>query len=573
MNVKGDRTYMKKIAVLASAAILTTGLLAGCSSDNKDNSNKAAANAGAGTAMKDGKFDPPITITIAKQQDENAGKYINGETINDNVLTRWGKENLGINIETTLLGGDAGNYNTKLRLAITGSEKLPDVLPVYDTMLENDLIQSGLVKDISEDISKYMPDRLKEIYKQFPTSFNPVIQDGKVYGMAIAPNLTEGEVMLIRQDWLDKLNLKAPTTIDEFEKVIAAFTNDDPDGNGKKDTYGFDFSGKDSYNTGWVSDAVMIFSAYTGKNLPGQWYNDNGKLTYGSVAEGTKEALTKLQDWYSKGYLNPELATQGAWDALADFTEGKAGIIIGRPWLYGSVMDVEKNISGAKVIMYPTINGVNGDKTYQAGQQNDGVFMFNKDFKNMEAFFLYYDKLYDAAFGTGDFKYGYAEGYDYDTVNNEIVFDPKKFNTPLEAVVSVGKMSFTKNTPSVDGTGKSFYDLANGAEANTGVLMRAASADQTTRDGYVISFENSDVLLPNAFNGPPTKTMQASWEQLTTMEKETFTKIIYSREPITAYDDFVKKWNDKGGTQITNEINEWYNNASKVDVMTNMGLK
>ncbi|WP_379140849.1 hypothetical protein [Paenibacillus sp. sgz500992] len=558
---------MKKTGVLLSAALLMTGLLAGCGSDNKGSSSAAEA------TLKDGKYDPPITISIAKQQDENAGKYINGESLNDNVLTRWGKEHLGIQIETTLLGGDATQYNTKLRLALTGSEKLPDVLPVYDTSLENDLIQSGLVKDITEDISKYMPERLKEIYKEYPTAFNPVIQDGKVYGMPIAPNLTEGQVMLIRQDWLDKLNLKAPTTIDEFEKVIAAFTNDDPDGNGKQDTYGFDFSGKDSYNTGWVSDSVMIFSAYTGKHLPGQWYSEDGKLTYGSVAEGTKDALAKLRDWYSKGYLNKELATQGAWDALADFTEGKAGIIIGRPWLYGSVKDVETNVQGAKISAYPTISGVSGDKTYQSGQQNDGVFMFNKEFNNMEAFFLYYDKLYDAAFGTGDFKYGYAEGYDYDTVNGEVVFDSKKFNTPMDAAQGVGKMSFTKNTPNVDGPGKSFYDLAQGAKPDNGVLMRSAANDPTAKDGYVISYENRDVLLPNAFNGPPTKTMQTSWEQLNTMEKETFTKIIYSKEPLEAYDTFVKQWHDKGGTQITEEVNDWYTNASKVDVMSNMGLK
>ncbi|MGN7165373.1 hypothetical protein ACTHSJ_05965 [Paenibacillus cellulositrophicus] len=557
----------KKTAAYAITAVLMAGMLAGCMSKG---SGSAAAPK---VTLKDGKYDPVLTITTAKQLDENAGKYLNGESLNDNVMTRWGVEKLGIKIETTLLGGDAGNYNTKLRLALTGSEKLPDLIPVYDTSLASDLIQSGQVKDITEDIKNFMPDRLKEIYKQYPTTFNPVIQDGKVYGMAISPNLTEGEVMLIRQDWLDKLNLKAPTTIDEFEKVIAAFTNNDPDGNEKKDTYGFDFSGKDSYNTGWVSDPVMIFSAYTGKSLPGQWYNDNGKLTYGSVAEGNKEALAKLRDWYSKGYLNKELATQGAWDALADFTEGKAGIIIGRPWLYGSVKDVEKNIPGAKIAAYPTIKGVKEAKTYQSGQLNDGVFMFNKDFNNMEAFFLYYDKLYDAAFGTGDFKYGFAKGYDYDIVNGKVVFDPSHFNQPLQNAPSPSKMLFTKNAPTVSEAGKTFYDLANGAKPDTGPLMSAAAADQTTKDGYVISYENRDVLLPNAFNGPPTKTMQSSWEQLSTMEKETFTKIIYSKEPLEAYDDYVKQWHEKGGTQITEEVNGWYQKANETDVMSSMGLK
>ncbi|WP_052429462.1 hypothetical protein [Paenibacillus borealis] len=558
---------MKKTSAIITTALLLAGLLAGCGS--KNNGSDAATE----STLKDGKYDPPITITISKQQDENAGKYINGESLNNNVMTQWGEENLGIKIETTLLGGDWSQYNTKLRLGLTGTEQLPDVMPVYDTALLNDMIQSGRVKEITEDIKKYMPDRLKEIYKQFPTTFTPVVQDGKVYGMAISPNLTEGEVMLIRQDWLDKLNLKAPTNIDEFEKVIAAFTNDDPDGNGKKDTYGFDFSGKDGYNTGWVSDAVMIFSAYTGKHLPGKWLEEDGKLTYGSVADGNKEALAKLRDWYSKGYLNKELATKAAWDALADFTEGKAGIIIGRPWLYGSIKDVEKNVKGAKVNAYPTINAINGDKTYQSAQLNDGVFMFNKDFNNMEAFFLYYDKLYDVAFGTGDFKYGYAQGYDYDIVNDQVTFDSKKFNNPIDEVQGVGKMLFTKNTPSVDGTGKSFYDLANGSKADNGVLMRSDAADQTTKDGYVISYENRDVLLPDAFNGAPTKTMQTSWAQLQTTEIEMFTKIIYSNEPLEAYDDFVKKWYEKGGTQITDEVNDWYVNASKIDVMANMGLK
>ncbi|MGE6576718.1 hypothetical protein ACQKFM_17515 [Paenibacillus xylanexedens] len=552
---------------MVSMVMLSAILVAGCSK------GESASETAPASVLKDGKYDPPFTITIAKQQDENAGKYINGETLNDNVLTRWGEQNLGIKIQTTLLGGDASQYNTKLRLALTGSEKLPDVLPVYDTMLVNDLIESGQVKEITEDISTYMPDRIKEIYKQYPTTFNPVVREGKVYGMAIAPNLTEGEVMLIRQDWLDRLNLEAPTTIDEFEQVIAAFTNEDPDGNGKKDTYGFTFSGKDSYNTGWVSDPVMIFSAYTGKHLPRQWHNDNGKLTYGSVADGNKEALAKLRDWYAKGYLNKELATQGAWDALSDFTEGKAGIIIGRPWLYDSVKDVEKNVEGAKISAYPTIQGVNGDKTYQSAQLNDGVFMFNKDFQNMEAFFLYYDKMYDAAFSTGDFKYGYAQGYDYDIVNDEVTFDPTKFNTPLEAVQGVGKMAFTKNTPSVDGPGQSYYDLANGVKADTGVLIQSASKDQTTQDGYRISYENRDVLLPNEFNGPPTPTMQNVWEQLTTMEQETFTKIIYGNEPLEAFDTFVKQWHEKGGDTVIEEVNEWYNQASETDVMTLMNLK
>ena len=103
--------------------------------------------------------------------------------------------------------------------------------------------------------------------------------------------------------------------------------------------------------------------------------------------------------------------------------------------------------------------------------------------------------------------------------------------------------------------------------------MRADAADQTTKEGFGISYENRDSLIPNAFNGPPTKTMQTSWAQLNTMELETYTKIIYGKEPVSAFDDFVKRWNDRGGSQTTAEVNEWYAGTSKVDVMSAMGFK
>ncbi len=152
-----------------------------------------AADAGSGEVL---------TITIAKQLDENAGKYDSGDDINNNPMIDLAVEKKGIRMETTLLGGDASNYTTKLRLALTGSEDLPDVFPVYDTQMVADMIESGRAKDITDDIEQYMPERLQEIYDRFPETYYPVTKDGRIYGIACAPRLTEGEVMVIRQDWL-----------------------------------------------------------------------------------------------------------------------------------------------------------------------------------------------------------------------------------------------------------------------------------------------------------------------------------------------------------------------------------
>ena len=61
--------------------------------------------------------------------------------------------------------------------------------------------------------------------------------DGKTYATDRARALGRNGVT-IRKDWLENLGLEEPKTIDEFYNVLKAFTKDDPDGNGKDDTYG-----------------------------------------------------------------------------------------------------------------------------------------------------------------------------------------------------------------------------------------------------------------------------------------------------------------------------------------------
>ena len=74
----------------------------------------------------------------------------------------------------------------------------------------------------------------------------------------------------------------------------------------------------------------------------------------------------------------------------------------------------------------------------------------------------------------------------------------------------------------------------------------------------MIAGEHRDELISNLFNGEPTETMKKNWEQLQTMEKQTYTNIIYGNEPIEAFDTFVEEWKAQGGDQITEEVNAWY---------------
>ncbi|MCA0755460.1 extracellular solute-binding protein [Paenibacillus sp. N4] len=559
---------MKQKKWISLMLVLALTSVVGCSSGGGSNSGNETNATGGETQSSqnaDGKFDPPVTITTARPVGTDY-TFINGEDINNNVHNKWAKEKLGIEIKDLWNTADNGAYHTKLRLSLTTQDQLPDVFIVQDVNLIADLIQSGKVKDIGADFDKYASDRIKKIYEDNSAALNQVKKGDQLLGLPIyAGGDGTNPVLWIRQDWLDKLNLKAPTTIEEFEAVMDAFTNQDPDGNGKKDTFGFSLSARNGFSN-WMSDVSFVFGAYTGKFIPGAWQKaDDGTLKYGSVQPEIKTGLGKLQEWYKKGYLDPELAAIDEVKATESFIQGKSGMIAAPFWAYGWPLgDVKGNNSDAMLRAYILPTGPDGKSSRYTGYVNEGkVMMFNKDFKHMDAFFTYFDKIYDHPFETGDFKNGFFEGYDYAMADGEPVYDPAKFPTPIEKAASSGKYNLFWNTPAIPFNDSSIYDyMFNGGEVKSRKHKEIAIQDPEMIRAGALNYQMSNMNAPTEFLGAPTETMRSKSDNLKTMELETFAKIIYGNEPLDKFDSFVADWKSKGGDQIEKEVNEWYKSVN-----------
>ena len=105
------------------------------------------------------------------------------------------------------------------------------------------MIKDGRIIRLNELIDSYAPN-LKRIIESDPDVKKQIaLDDGTIYMFPLlkldALKLNATSVLIMRQDWLDKLNLKVPTNIDEWYTVLKAFKEQDPNGNGKPDELPF----------------------------------------------------------------------------------------------------------------------------------------------------------------------------------------------------------------------------------------------------------------------------------------------------------------------------------------------
>lgn len=119
------------------------------------------------------------------------------------------------------------NFDQQLQ-SRASTRDLPDVM-INDTALMGSYQSQGLLKPIDPAAIEghdQITDR---------TWASTVGIDGEHYGI---PYSRQAQTLMIRKDWLRKLGLKAPTTWAEMLAVAKAFADRDPDGDGRKDTYG-----------------------------------------------------------------------------------------------------------------------------------------------------------------------------------------------------------------------------------------------------------------------------------------------------------------------------------------------
>ena len=557
---------MKKRLITAMlVGTMAISSLAGCGIGGSDTETAASDNLPVdenGNPSAFGKYEDPVTVEIIQSINPSL-PMPDGDSTTDNFYTRYIKENMNVDVKVKWQASTS-DYSQKLNLAIASND-LPDIMVVGETEFQK-LIKSDLIEDLTPYYEKYASDTIKDnIDKTDGKAIANSSVDGKMYGLPNVQAEADGyNLMWIRQDWLDKLNLEAPTNVEELETVAKAFVDNNMGGENTIGILGPTINSR-LYNDFLSSSNNMnnldgIFQAY--KSWPGFWVkDDDGNVVYGSTTQETRDALEELQKMYKDGILDQELGVRK--DSDEAWKSGKAGILFS-PWWFGyNVKDCLANNPEAEWKAYAAPLADDGKWYAKLGGVGGSYCVVRKGYEHPELAILLNNFLrrdegkfaeqttLDAGFYPGRVVITPVDECAYTVeqirkqINGEQVddYDPVNYKILDLDLASIDTcLKGDKTDLSIDNWNQEdtnfgrMYSLLMG----TGAQVDAEESGQLERV-YSAVYSQTD-------------TMEKKWTNLKKKEDEVFLKIIIGDADIDAFDTFVKEWNDEGGKDITAEV-------------------
>ena len=396
----------KKWMSLLLAAAMASGMLTGCGSGGSDAAEDSKES---GAAQQSGEQS-------AGQADKGGDTSDGGDSQEERptfkiVTVRWDgnwptdflsqgfmkemEEKAGINIEWEIYSYADWGEQRSLLLA---SEDLPDAFLGSITLTASDIAMNReYFVDLTDKIGD-MPNLTKAM------EADPVLRaictdrEGKIYSLpkrlAMRPKVN-GDVAYINRDWLERLNLEAPKTIEELTNVLLKFKEEDAAGDGDPDN---EFPIPGDSGAPLFDDLRHVLSPFgTMVSRDGNWMglNNDGEPVFVPAQENYKEAVKWMRSLWEQGIVDPERFTQdGSTRQAKQQAEGgsQVGLVFG--WTADS--QVGMNVDQFEVL--EAVEGWNGihylESTTDYLDVTDRELVITKNCKDPDALLRWADNFY-----------------------------------------------------------------------------------------------------------------------------------------------------------------------------------
>lgn len=510
-----------------------------------------------------GRYPEEVIYTLGKMTGMNNSNLPKGDTYEDNGYTRYLKKQLNIQNKDVFEAGENDNYQETVSMTIA-SRELPDVMVVNDMDMLQLLVDNGLIEDLTQVYEDCTSSRIKDIYNSYGSEIlDNVTFNGKLMALP-ETNIDDGPSLCwLRKDWMDKLGLDAPETVEDVENIVHEFVQKDPGGNGKGETVGLvcddELTGGCGYSYEYQND--IIFASFGA--FPKQWiYNKDGEVVYGSVQNEAKAALGKLRQMYQQGTLDNNFLMRESSNIIELIVSGKCGSFFGPWWSPNNpLMSAMQKNPNAEWQPYLIQTDKDGQTSFASQNPNDKYVVVRKGYKHPEIVMKIVSVLFD------DLRYDEEDVREMERYYQDNV-DPTARPLAINVDYKDALMRcYDSLKDAIQGRKKledlgllegayyiscsKYLDRKKDTSAQKSWEDWAAYASRMTACSVLRKGQTRQVK--SLFFGE-TKTMKSNWWRLEELEKKVYLEIVTGQKPLSYFDEFVKEWNRQGGEKIRGEV-------------------
>lgn len=290
----------KLLAILLTFTLMAT-LFIGCG--KKDDNEKDTDTNVKTTEDKSGEGEKELEGSLISAEPKTFSIFLNFNNMPFNPEWRLWQEiakKTNISLEGVISQSNS-NEEEAFNLMLS-SGKLADIIGFKNPSELEKLGRDGGLIPLNDLIKEHAPHIQAVLDSDDKFRQGATALDGNIYYIPKNQELVSAEFWWVRQDWLDKLGLDVPTTVDQLYDVLTAFKNNDPNGNGEADEIPlFD-------RAGWKMPDEYLYLWDTST----EFYPRDGKMTFEPMEENFKVGVTNLVKWYKEGLIDPEILTRGA---------------------------------------------------------------------------------------------------------------------------------------------------------------------------------------------------------------------------------------------------------------------
>lgn len=545
---------MKRITTFGMAVITIAMFFTGCG--NKDGATT--------TEMKDkseavttpyGKYDELVTYTIGKNT-PGSPRLPEGDTYENNAYTRYLKDVLNVQNKDEFEAANGDPYDQKVSMAVATGD-IPDIMKVDATTLKQ-LVDGDMIADLTDAYKNCATDKIKQMYDSYNgRALESATFDGKLMALPSTQCANAPTMLWVRQDWMDKLGLQAPKSMDDVENILQQFLTKDPGNNGAGKTIGLVASSNIGGVYGGLFQMDNVLGMYNA--FPGQWIEEDGKVVFGSTTNNMKKGLTRVAEMFKKGLIDPQMAVRQGDDVTSLIVNGQAGAFFGPWWAPDYPLNDAKKLN-PNAQWVPYIIPTNSDGSYTTYTQNPAseFYVVKKGFEHPELLVkiasVINDKMVYEDYGKQELMDYIKQGVDSGVRPVGILIND--YNATIDMYKNIDLALKGEKDPESLGADKGNYEKCKDYLANSNSPSADAWSGYTSRMVAPKLMSETKINEVNPVFFGQTKSMKLKWANLQKLQDETFLKIVTGEAPIDSFDVFVSTWKSTGGDEITKEVED-----------------